>query len=234
MANYATHLKAGIIASAGLSSLTLATGISNLPQSLALFVIGALSGLLPDLDADDSTSINRLFAMFGLAIAAAVILLLPLYSMLEIWGAGILTYGLVVWVIKPGFEALTVHRASMHSLLGVLVFVMLAISLGIAIGLSLNMALLCGVFVGVGSLVHLILDECYSVDLDNRQLKRSFGTALVPMDIRYPLACAAQVLCVLGAGYYLFPHWPEMQKVGLWWWEKASGLRFFPVYLHLS
>ncbi len=35
-----------------------------------------------------------------------------------------------------------------------------------------------GLFIGFGFIVHLILDEVYSVDLMNKRMKKSFGTAL--------------------------------------------------------
>ena len=35
-----------------------------------------------------------------------------------------------------------------------------------------------GLFVSVGYVIHLVLDEVYSVDLTGARVKRSFGTAL--------------------------------------------------------
>ena len=35
-----------------------------------------------------------------------------------------------------------------------------------------------GLFVSVGYVIHLVLDEIYSVDLTGARVKRSFGTAL--------------------------------------------------------
>ena len=39
-------------------------------------------------------------------------------------------------------------------------------------------AWLNGIFIALGFIVHLILDEVYSVDLFNSRMKKSFGTAL--------------------------------------------------------
>jgi hypothetical protein len=41
--------------------------------------------------------------------------------------------------------------------------------------------------VGIGYLTHLVLDEFYSVDLFNRKIKRSFGTALKPFSLAISL-----------------------------------------------
>jgi len=35
-----------------------------------------------------------------------------------------------------------------------------------------------GVFIALGFIIHLVLDELYSVDLSNARVKNSFGTAL--------------------------------------------------------
>lgn len=37
----------------------------------------------------------------------------------------------------------------------------------------------------LGYITHLILDECYSVNLSGFELKRSFGTALKLLSLRY-------------------------------------------------
>ena len=45
-------------------------------------------------------------------------------------------------------------------------------------------AWLSGLFLLLGFLLHLILDEMYSVDFTNRRIKRSFGSALKILDTR--------------------------------------------------
>jgi hypothetical protein len=49
---------------------------------------------------------------------------------------------------------------------------------------------LAGGFLLIGFLTHLILDEMYSVDVLGNHIKRSFGTAFKPIDLRNPWGSA--------------------------------------------
>ncbi|WDE05097.1 metal-dependent hydrolase [Thalassomonas viridans] len=188
MANFSTHISASIVSSSVLGTVVLATKIAPVPQSLLLIVIGALSGLLPDLDADDSTAIGWLFSILGFSLAASFVLVYPLNSLLAIWLAAAGIYAFTWYIIKPLFERITVHRGSLHSILAVVMFALFGIVISLQLSASLNMALLVALFVILGALTHLLLDECYSVDLTNNRIKSSFGTAMKLIDMRYPLA----------------------------------------------
>ncbi|MCB1638818.1 MAG: hydrolase, partial [Thiothrix sp.] len=48
-------------------------------------------------------------------------------------------------------------------------------------------AWLLGFFIFLNFILHLVLDEIYSVDFSNRRIKRSFGTALKLVDQRKPV-----------------------------------------------
>ena len=201
-----------------------------MPESLLLVVIGALSGLLPDLDADDSTSIGWLFSILAFTLAASFVLVYPLSSLLGIWAAAIGIYGLTWYLIKPLFEKITVHRGSLHSILALLMFALFGIIIALQLHASLNVALLVAVFVILGSLTHLVLDECYSVDLTNNRLKSSFGTAMKLIDIRYPLASLTQFFLVLSASYYLYPERGHISTVLANWQEKLMQLTVMPAF----
>jgi hypothetical protein len=53
-----------------------------------------------------------------------------------------------------------------------------------------GVAWLAGGFLLIGFLTHLILDEIYSVDVLGNHIKRSFGTAFKPIDMRNPWGSA--------------------------------------------
>ncbi|MCL1125850.1 metal-dependent hydrolase [Shewanella surugensis] len=231
MANFSTHLKASIITSAPLSSIVLATHISTLSESLLLFFIGALSGLLPDLDSDNSTSIQWLFSILGFFLSGSVILLCPLSSLVEMWIVGITIYAFTLYAIKPIFEKLTVHRGTLHSILAVIMFAIIGIILSLLMQQSLNMSLLVGVAIIIGALTHLILDECYSVDLANNTLKSSFGTAMKLIDLRYPLTTFMQVLFVSAAIFYLYPYHTEINSVIILWQVQLDTLTIIPPFM---
>lgn len=60
-------------------------------------------------------------------------------------------------------------------------------------------AWLCGVFVLLGFLVHLLLDEFYSVNLYGKKLlKSSFGTAFCLGNLNQPLGTVALYAAVIG------------------------------------
>lgn len=231
MANFSTHLKASIITSAPLSSIALATHISTLSESLLLFFIGALSGLLPDLDSDNSTSIQWLFTILGFFLSGSVILLYPLSSLIEMWVVGMIIYALTLYVIKPIFEKITVHRGTLHSLLAVIMFALIGVILSLLMQQSLNMSLLVGMAIIIGALTHLILDECYSVDLANNTLKSSFGTAMKLIDFRYPLTTVMQILFVSAAIFYLYPHHTEINSVITLWRIQLDNLTIIPSFI---
>ncbi|WP_281560299.1 metal-dependent hydrolase [Thalassomonas sp. RHCl1] len=230
MANFSTHISASIITSSVLGTVVLATKIAPMPESLLLIVIGALSGLLPDLDADDSTSIGWLFSILGFTLAASFVLVYPLSSLLGIWAAAVTIYATTWYIIKPLFEKITVHRGSLHSILAVMMFALLGIIISLQLNASLNMALLVALFVILGSMTHLLLDECYSVDLSNNRLKSSFGTAMKLLEIRYPLASLSQFIIVCGASYYLYPQLQPILTVLVNWQEKLQHLTIMPTF----
>ncbi|WP_299497331.1 metal-dependent hydrolase [uncultured Shewanella sp.] len=231
MANFSTHLKASTLTSAPLSSIALATHILTLPESLLLFSIGALSGLLPDLDSDNSTSIQWLFSILGFFLSASVIFLYPLSSLMEMWVVGIVIYVITMYAIKPIFEKITVHRGTLHSILAVIMFALAGITLSLVMQQSLSLSLLIGLAILIGALTHLVLDECYSVDLANNTLKSSFGTAMKFLDRRYPLTTLIQVLFI-GAGlFYLYPYSDEMRSVLVIWQIQLENLTIIPSFI---
>jgi hypothetical protein len=77
------------------------------------------------------------------------------------------------------FIELTVHRGIFHSIpMGFLLGIGTTIFLKTLFWIDISIAVWGGFFVTLGFLTHLILDEIYSVDLINRRMKKSFGTAL--------------------------------------------------------
>jgi hypothetical protein len=66
-----------------------------------------------------------------------------------------------------------------HSLLAALFFgLMMTCASHYFLRGNITHAWLNGVFITLGFIVHLLLDEAYSVDLVNKRMKKSFGTAL--------------------------------------------------------
>jgi len=60
-------------------------------------------------------------------------------------------------------------------------------------------------FILLGGLIHLLLDELYSVDLNNVTIKRSFGTALKIADFDNKLITLASIIAIAGLIYVAPP-----------------------------
>lgn len=96
------------------------------------------------------------------------------------------------------FKKLTVHRGVFHSLLAALFFALLATNIGFHLfQYRSSFAWLNGIFIGLGFIIHLLLDEIYSVDLSNTKLKKSFGTALKLYNYKSAYASILMFICTL-------------------------------------
>ena len=206
MANFNTHLNVAALLT-GLSSASLvAAGHIELNTAIWLWFLGTMGGLLPDIDSDNSTSLDTIFNLF----AFAIILIVMRYiidedmgdlSFLKVIAIPVVTYGVMKYGLRTIFERLTVHRGSCHSLLflalcGLLTTQIIANVDGINSNKADSLAWLSGGFVFLGGFIHLLLDEIYSVDLRNIKIKRSFGTALKLVDLDNKLLLLAMMLAV--------------------------------------
>jgi hypothetical protein len=72
------------------------------------------------------------------------------------------------------------------------------------VGSSALQAWFCGLFVFLGFIVHLLLDEFYSVNLVGMQLKRSFGTAFNLGTLSNPYGTLALYIVLMGL-FYISP-----------------------------
>jgi hypothetical protein len=201
MADFKTHL---LVAAAG-SGLAATALVMSGPFShqavMGYFTLGVIGGLLPDIDSPTSIPIRIAFAT--LSVVAGFLVAFTFgkhYSLLEL---------LILWagcflIIRYGllnlFTRLTTHRGLIHS-----------IPAGIGFGLATTAlvfhgfrssaidAWLCGLFVTLGFIVHLLLDEWYSVNLYGKKLlKKSFGTAFCLGSLKQPLGTVALYLTVSG------------------------------------
>lgn len=199
MANFRTHIT---VAAAG--GMLIAYGgwqAQWWPVNQALLVVAlvAFGGILPDIDADRSRSIRLIFNLLSVpSLVLGVLLLQPWLTpgLLLVACGGI--YFSVRYLAAVLFSRLTVHRGIWHSLLA-------GALCGLATAtLSFNLlnqpawlAWSHGVAVLAGFVIHLSLDEVYSVDLEGARLKRSFGTALKLGDSRRPMSNLLMLIATL-------------------------------------
>ena len=201
MADFNTQLM-GAAAVSGVAATTLVmTGMVPQQTVIGYFVLGVIGGLLPDIDSP--TSIPILIAFSALAVVAGFLMVFAFgtrYSLVELvilWLGGFL---LIRYGLFNLFNRFTVHRGLIHSLPAGIGFGLATTALAFhGFGASATHAWMCGTFVTLGFVVHLMLDEFYSVDLYGKKvLKSSFGTAFNLGSLRQPIGTAALYLAVVG------------------------------------
>lgn len=183
-------------------------------EACLLWLAGTLGGILPDIDADSSRSIRIVFRLFG--VLGAMLALLygrERLALADTLLLGAVAYLLVRYLLCWVFARFTVHRGSLHSLLANVVFALAVVVTGHRLfGLEAGFAWESGAFVFAGAFIHLLLDELYSIDLEGRRIKKSFGTALKLVEWRAPLANLLLLVLLVG-GWWLAPAsppWPTL------------------------
>jgi hypothetical protein len=200
MADFKTHVMGAALVSGALATVVAMSGIPTQSQVFGYFTLGVAGGLLPDIDSESSIPIRIAYQVISLLAALMTIFAFAdTYTFVELLILGLLTYGFVRYVVFPLFLHLTVHRGLVHSIPAAAICALLTIILaGRFFDGSDRHAWLCGVFIFIGFLVHLTLDELYSVDLLGRRLKKSFGSALTLGDNKNMLGSIALYGVMLG------------------------------------
>ena len=184
MANFRTHVVGATAPSVVFAAWLADDQGLGLATSAACVVCGAAGGLLPDVDSESSISTRLIFTIVAalLAVVGAGVTYHYVdgeYRLLAPLGAALLTYLVVRYAVSELFHAVTVHRGVIHS-----IPMAAACGLGLFHAVSLafptlaSLAMWPSICLSGGFIAHLLLDELYSVDLQNARLKRSFGTAL--------------------------------------------------------
>ncbi|MGB1011948.1 MAG: metal-dependent hydrolase [Thiolinea sp.] len=186
MANFNTHVTYAAAGSGLLSVLCLQVGMVDQRDALTLALIGTIGGILPDIDLQRSYPSRIMFSMLGIFVAFLMIFSLENdLSILELWLVGIGTFVLIRFPLWQAFHHNTTHRGSVHSIMAGLLAALSTTAISFHIlGKDDFTAWLGGLFLLLGFLLHLILDEIYSVDFTNRRIKKSFGSALKILDTR--------------------------------------------------
>ncbi|HCN17090.1 MULTISPECIES: metal-dependent hydrolase [Psychrobacter] len=221
MANFNTHLNVAFMVSGTLSLTVYKAGLIDDSGFLMCVALGTIGGLLPDLDSDNSTPIKLGFNIISFIFAFGLVMHwrseLSLLALIVLWLVG---YGFMRYVVFSVFTTITVHRGVIHS-----VPYMAILGLGLTclsyygLQLPLTTSWFYGSFLFIGALVHLLLDELYSVNLSNMKMKRSSGTAMKFYQHKdkwwYLLLYATVVLLVYAAPpFELF--WSRLSDPSAW------------------
>lgn len=216
MADFNTHLL-GAAAVSGLAATVLVmVGAAPHQAVIGYFVLGVIGGLLPDMDLPTSLPVRITFATMAVVAGFLVVFTFGArYSLAELVLMWIGCFLLIRYGLFTLLDRYTVHRGLVHT-------VPMGCGLGLAttaiafhiFSASAIHAWLCGAFLVLGFIVHLLLDEFYSVDLFGRKLlKSSFGTAFSFGSLNQPLGTAALYLLVVALFFLCPPHQPFTQLV---------------------
>jgi hypothetical protein len=211
MPGYQTHIGWSSAVGVGLASLAHLFYDVSLPQSAFAGALCALGGVLPDVDSDSSRSFQRCLSTiagaFSLVLASRLRdFSLPPESVVMI---GATAYFLIFHVGGKLVKNCTVHRGMCHSLVFGLIAAEIVFILSSG-GAPLRLFKAASIFFGV--LVHLTLDEIYSVETSGTRagksrsggrtiyLKNSFGTALKLIDYKHMKSTLAFYVAALLLG----------------------------------
>ncbi|MGE5512152.1 MAG: metal-dependent hydrolase, partial [Bacteroidota bacterium] len=198
MANFTTHIAVGTIVSGALATLTLAADVVAPENLIAVTMAGVLGSVLPDIDLKDSRPSRAMFS--GLAVFFSFVVLFTLahrLSVAELWILWLGTLFVVRYVVHFIFHRMSYHRGIYHSILAGLFFAFFTAAVFRLLGRPDGVAWLAGGFMFIGYLVHLTLDEIYSVDVMDTRVKASFGTALKFIDRKHPGHSTAMAIATI-------------------------------------
>ena len=217
MADFNTHVfGAAAVISLGATCCTKMLSLS-MTDGLMLTVAGMVGGVLPDIDLKQSQPSRVLFSILGTIAALAWLFAnMTLHTGLELWLGAIAVYLVVRFPLWWMFHSMTTHRGALHSLIAAVMFgiLMCAVAWRLLQATELQSWLL-GIFISTGYLVHLILDELYSVDFTGVRIKHSFGTALKPLDMQQLPASCLIIFISLVAWFWTAPYiqaWLQWQS----------------------
>jgi len=180
MANFNTHIAVAGTASLAATGICLQADMITQSQALLLLPLGIIAGMMPDIDAGHSVPARLVFGILGCAVATALFFFrqgdmhMPALVLLACAGGLAMRH-----IMLNLFTRITVHRGLFHSLPAALLSGLLAVLSGVYLfHWSVNFAWLAAAFVAGGYVLHLLLDEIYSVDLTGGTFKQSSGSAL--------------------------------------------------------
>ena len=186
MANFNTHITVAAVASGLLSTLCLQVGFIGTSDALSLTLAGAMGGILPDIDLQHSYPSRIIFSLLGIIVAFLwVFSTRNQLSIIELWVIGGVIYAVIRYPLWMVFHRYTKHRGAIHSVLAAFSFAIFTTAASFhLLAKTAFLSWFIGLLVFYGFIIHLLLDELYSVDFMNHRIKRSFGTALKIIDTK--------------------------------------------------
>ncbi len=179
MANFNTHFAVGATSSAIITGVLLSMKVVEPTEAIMAFAIGTFGSLMPDIDADNSKSIDIGFTVISLLTTILFVFAKSnIYSLVEMLIMGGVIFSSIRFGFIGIFRKLSRHRGIFHSIPMALIWGVGTVIISYySFKLDSLISWIYGIMISFGYIVHLILDEIYSVDLGNRRVKKSAGTA---------------------------------------------------------
>jgi len=180
MASFAQHVNTAVVISGITIAPLYAASLININHSFALLFFGMIGGILPDIDLDNSKPVQIASSILSIVIPLLAILTLleslSISKMLFIW---FLSATLLHFFIFKILLHLTIHRGVIHTIpMGLLFALILNIFFFNILEFDKLFSLLCGLFLFIGFMIHLVLDEIVSLNAFGMSFKKSLGSAL--------------------------------------------------------
>jgi len=200
MASYKTHLHYAAGISIFFSILLSKSKLINSVNIILFFCMGMLGGILPDIDSDNSNSLKNIFSILAIFTAFLIIFkTVKYYSIVELLILWSVCFYLIRYVIFKLFKRLTIHRGLFHSIPCALFFcILVSIICNYFFQMNSFESWFSGIFLLIGYLVHLILDEIYSIEFSKKRLKWSFGSAFKFISFNKPYHYIILYLMIIG------------------------------------
>lgn len=212
MANFTMHFSVAAAGGTLLGGLGWQFGLWSLDDGFAIAGLTALGGVVPDIDADHSRAVRLIFTVMAiLSVIGVVTASMPFLGITETSLAGVLAFFTVRYPLSAIFKHYSVHRGVWHSLLAALLTG--ALVAVVSYQFFLRTPLQSWHFAGatlIGVLIHLLLDEIYSIDMMGTRLKRSFGTAFKLYDYKTPSTALLMSVVIVS----LTPWLPPLATLG--------------------
>ena len=212
MADFKVHLMGGIAAGAGASAIGHYMAGLTILQAGAVFVVGSVGGLLPDLDSDTGKPLVFLFHLISVLIPSLLFV-----KAVQIGGDSpeflicyfTASYLFINYVVCAIVKRVTVHRGMMHSI--PFVFVCAGVVYILFKPSGSQVAVIAGLAVFLGCLVHLVLDEITSFKLKFGIIpipKRSSGSAFkLKSDSLFATLFIYIILVIIGILVFQSTNW---------------------------
>lgn len=230
MANFTTHLTVGTLTSSFLASIATSSALVPSDQIVPVTLAGIIGSIFPDVDVKDSRISQAIFMTLGFLISFCVLIAFAKsVSIMELWVFWTSTLVSVRFGGQTIFSSFTKHRGIWHSILAAL-FISLsgAVFFSYVLRTTDEVAWTGALFLFLGYMVHLLLDEMCSVDYLEAQIKRSFGTALKFYDPHNLKTFFCVVCCMVPMWSLTPPSAPFVNTVfSLPTWEHIHR-NFFP------